>query len=150
MFKRLLVVGSILLLLGVGFLLVPAHVAHADSCNGSCGQDPVAAGCVPGQFVLAGSNFTTNGGSTWQIRLRGSTGCPGKVWASLVLVRGSNGISNANSIKVRSLSNNVANFDILYAGTFYDGAYTNMIDDVGSSCASYSGAYVTPARPSTC
>ncbi len=146
MLKRLLVVGSVLLLLIVAFLSVPPHVAHADACNGQCGQDPVTAGCTSTQYIISSSNFTSDQ-SMWQIRLRASTGCPGKVWASLVLLSGSDGLFNATKIQVYSSSNPSSapqEVDVLNSSQFYSGAYTNMIDDLGGlTCA---GLLPTPFR----
>ena len=150
MLKRLLVVGSVLLLLIVGFLLIPTQVAHADTCNGQCGQDPVADGCTNTQYIISSLNFIY-GQSTWQIRLRGSTSCSGKVWASLVLVSGSDGLLNATYLQVYSISSTTSAYDALYSSQFYSGAYTNMIDDIGlTTCVSYRGAYTSPGRPITC
>jgi len=144
MFKRLLVVCSLLLLLIVGFILVPANVAHADSCNGGCGQDPVIAGCTNGQYIIASQDFVFFPNySEWEIRLRGThsprPACHNKVWASLVLINGSDGISPSVNIQVRDLFGTSPEFDILNSTVFYNGAYTNMIDNVGIACAKYVG-----------
>ena len=148
MFKRLLVVGSILLLLGVGFFLVPAHVAHADSCNRTCGADPVVAGCVNGQTIARFSDTFTYDGSKWQIYLRSSTHCVGKYWASLHFVSGTNRIYDATDIQVFSESDTTENYDILYSKTFYNGAYTNMVVNIGYTCAEFDGA-ISPS-PQAC
>lgn len=153
MFKRLLLVGSLLLLLIVGFLLVPTNVADADTCNGDCGQDPVVVGCTHGQYIIAFQDFTfPPNGSEWEIRLRGThsplSACHNKVWASLVLISGSDGISPSINIQVRDLLGPSPEFDILNSMIFYSGAYTNMIDNVGIACAKYVG--VTRPDPTAC
>ena len=150
MFKRLLVTGAILLMLIVGFVLVPANVAHADSCNGPCGQDPVVAGCTNGQYILASQDFVSfSDYSEWEIRLRGThsprPACHNKVWASLVLINGNNGLSPSVNIQVRDLFGTSPEFDILNSTIFYSDAYTNMIDNVGVACAQYVGVTRLPA-----
>ena len=151
MLKRLLVVGSIFLLLVVGFALVPVPVAHADTCSGSawCGQDPYTSGCANGpEDVIAAQEFTY-GSSHWLIREMSSSKC-NTIWASLILLSGNNGIYNAKDIKVEVINNHGVEYDILSSNRFYNGAYTNMIDAKVLACVYYDGAYVTPRVPSAC
>ena len=149
MFKRVLVVGSLLLLV-LGFVLVPAQVAHADTCNGSCGQDPYVSGCaVNGHVDVIAANEFTYGNAHWLLQLQYSTTCY-KVWASLLLESGNNGLYNARDLEVFSIVNGTERYDILYSSRFYNGAYTNMIENYEPVCAYYDGAYVTPSYPSAC
>lgn len=151
MAKKLLIIGaSLLLTLVLAFAVVPAHVAHADSCNGACGQDPVVAGCTSSQFVMDINHFNVNG-QTWAIRLMGtnstSPACNGEEWASLVLTSGNNpGLPNSVDIKVFSYSGDpflhqcTHSDDILFSSFFGSGAWTNMVPvgDVGDY-AQYDG-----------
>jgi hypothetical protein len=141
MLKKLLMVGALLLMLTLGFALVPANVAHADACNGTCGADPVQAGCTSTQYIISSTAFWVNG-SEWQIRLRSSTSqssaCRNKAWASLVLLQGSNNLPGSYDIEVYTY---VDAYDILNASSFQSGAYTNMInlDWTDGTCAEYNG-----------
>lgn len=138
--KLLLMSFSVLLMLILGFVMVPANVAHADTCNGPCGQDPVQAGCTSSQYILASTDFTAQN-ETWEIRLRSthsqSAACVNKVWASLVLKSGSNpNLYNSSDIQVYT----TFQYDILPSSHFGSGAYTNMlIFSNNFACAQYDG-----------
>ena len=142
--------GSVLLILIIGFALVPASIAHADECNGACGQDPVQAGCTYSQYILASHDFTAQG-ETWEIRLRStysrSSACINHVWASLVLKYGNNpNLYNSQDIEVYT----TFQYDSLPSSRFQSGAYTNMlIYSNNSACAQYDGNGLYPP-PAAC
>ncbi len=151
MVKKLLIMSSsLLLMLVLGFALIPANVAHADECNGTCGQDPVQAGCTTSQFILKHMDFTAQN-ETWEIRLRGtysqSSACIHKVWASIVLKHGSNPtLYNSQNIKVSTLFQ----YDLLSSSQFGSGGYTNMIQWTSDgACAQYDGNGLYPP-PAAC
>ena len=137
--------SCVLLLLIFGFALIPTSGAHADECNGSCGQDPVQAGCAANQYIVTHAYFTAQN-ETWDIRLRSShvqsSACINKVWASLVLISGSNyTLYNSQYIQV----NTTFQYDLLPSSQFGSGAYTNMIPfSNGSACVNYSGNGINP------
>lgn len=141
MFKKPFIISlSILLMLILGFVLIPVYTAHADECNGTCGQDPVQAGCTSSQYIINSTQFVVQN-QTWEIRLRGShsqsSACVNKVWASLVLKSGSNpNLFNSQDIQVYTLFQ----YDILPSSHFGSGAYTNMLQYSNNfACAQYDG-----------
>lgn len=148
--KRLLLGSFVLLVFMLGFALIPARIAHADECNGACGQDPVQAGCTANQYIVKAYDFPAQG-ETWEIRLRSShiqnSACINKVWASLVLKSGSNPtLSNSQDIKVYTTFQS----DLLPSSHFGSGAYTNMIQfSNGFACAQYDGNGLNPP-PAAC
>ncbi|MBA2396604.1 MAG: hypothetical protein H0V70_28095 [Ktedonobacteraceae bacterium] len=120
--KLLLISFSVLLMLILGFVTIPANVAHADTCNGPCGQDPVQAGCTSSQYILASKDFMAQN-ETWEIRLRSthsqSAACVNRIWASLVLKSGSNhNLYNSSDIQVYT----TFQYDILPSSHFGSGA----------------------------
>lgn len=157
--RKFLLLGSLLLLLMMGFALLPAHVAHADECTGPCGDDPVVDGCSNYQTPRFNQNFsvTNNDGSssTWRIRLMvtGATpisACNYKAWASLILIQGNSYTIN-NSVDIQVY--NMGQSDVLPSSSFQSGAYTNMITYVQDFSGAqydgydrrYNGNYIHPA-----
>ena len=147
MFKKILVMGPILFMLILGFTLIPTHIAHADTCSKACGQDPVQAKCTNLQYVISSMDFTVNT-STWRIREMGTksrrTACKNQVWASLILIGGTNFLgpypANTQYIMINSVE-----YDILSSTQFQSGAYTNMVDhSKHGGCAYYTNVAVTP------
>lgn len=140
MTKKLLIMSaSILLILTLGFAIVPAHVAHADSCNVTC-DDPVVAGCTSLQYPAVTNHFNVNN-QTWAIQLMRtnatSSACAGEEWASIVVKPGENP-NLPNSIDIQVVSSErihspeggiICNqfYDVLNSSYFGSGAYTNMI-----------------------
>ncbi|HET8844401.1 MAG TPA: hypothetical protein VFN35_23235 [Ktedonobacteraceae bacterium] len=148
--KRFLIGSFMLLMLLLGLTLIPARIAHADECNGTCGLDPVQAGCTASQYIVMSQDFTAQN-ETWEIRLRSShvqsSACINKVWASLVLKSGSNPtLSNSQDIQVYT----TFQYDLLPSPHFGSGAYTNMLQfSNGFACAQYDGNGFNPP-PAAC
>ncbi len=143
--KKLLIMSSfIFLILMLGFAQTPAKVAHADSCTGNCGQDPVVAGCWANQSIVKARDFYIQAqNETWEIRLRSSnvrtSACIGQAWASIVLVSGSNP-TLYNSVDIQVYVSDPGPSDILNSSQFGSGGYTNMLPYArGDTCAQYDG-----------
>ena len=125
--RRLLIGSFLLLMLMIGFALAPARFAHAD------------------EYIVTHQYFTAQN-ETWDIRLRSShvqtSACINEVWASLVLISGSNStLSNSQYIQV----NTTFQYDLLRSSQFGSGAYTNMIPfSNGSACVNYAGNSINP------